>query len=134
MVAPGRVELPSFGLGNLHHLRKTKQIVLFPRQTPAKSCKIRNPGATGRRGSLPRGQATKPSRDTHSLFNEHCPIQLAGEGAYSEWIFFMVNLAVEGLPGSGRFASEDLKCRCSTRTRLEEEGTIVRVRTSASRR
>src|ERR1700730_15889493 len=113
MVAPGRVELPSFGLGNLNHLRKTKQIVLFPRQTPAKSCKIRTPGATRRRGSLPRGQATKPSRDTHSLFNEHCLIQFAGESAEYQWILLMLNLADDGLPGSGRFASEDIKCHCS---------------------
>ena len=67
-----------------------------------------------------------PSRDTHSLFNEHCLIPFAGESAYSQWIFFMLNLADDGLPGSGRFASEDLKCHCSIRRRRDDrEGPSV---------
>jgi hypothetical protein len=47
-VAPGRVELPTFGLGNLQHPLKAKQILPLSLQIPAKSCKIRNPDATKR--------------------------------------------------------------------------------------
>jgi hypothetical protein len=58
--------------------------------------------------SIPRGQDTKPSRDTHSLFNEHCLIQFAGESAYSQWIFFVLNLGDNVLLDSGRLVSEDI--------------------------
>jgi hypothetical protein len=44
--APGGVEPPICGLGNLFYPLKTNQINPFPLQIPAESCKIRNPGAT----------------------------------------------------------------------------------------
>ena len=48
MEAPGGVEPPTNGLGNLRASLKTLQILPFPRQIPAKSGKIRNPDATER--------------------------------------------------------------------------------------
>ena len=50
MGAPGAVEPPTGGLGNLYHRLKTSQIPGCPLLISAKSCEIGNPGATRSKG------------------------------------------------------------------------------------
>jgi hypothetical protein len=79
-------------------------------------------------------QGTQPLRDTPSLLREHCLIQFVCESAYSEWIFFLLNIADNLLRCSGWIAS---KAICGHAPGLllsgcnNEKGAIMRARVSA---